>query len=104
MDEQSRDVDTASPVAPRPPSSFQSFVRGVIAGVVIVNAATLLGAPVRDTAVGFMAGVVLAGVAALAFAFQRRWAVVAGLVVAAVLSPLLAYPACAIGGFSGFSG
>lgn len=88
--------DPGSP--PTPPSSFRSFIRGVIVGVVILNATTLVGAAVTTTWESFTVGVGLTAVAVVVALFQRSWYAAAGLAVAFVISPLLALPSCALRG------
>jgi hypothetical protein len=72
-------------------------MRGVIAGVVLLNALTLFAIAFGGTVEGFFLGMGVTLVAAILLAIRGERAVAAGLAVALILSPLLAYPSCSFG-------
>lgn len=86
------------PDAPPPPrDGYPPFIRGVVIGTVILNGLTLALAPfVEFPYTGFFVAIPVTVAAALAFLFQRKFAVAGGLFIAAVISPLLAYPSCSL--------
>jgi len=94
------DPDAGGP--PGRPSRFRQFIRGVVIGTVILNAATLFGAAatahVGSTWAGFAVGVGLTAVGVIVALVRRAWLAAAGLAIALMISPLLAFPSCSLGG------